>query len=252
MPLVLFSKKDSTLAVSINRGGVLNAVNSDVLRELRSGLDRFGADSGIRALMLHGQGGCFCAGADIRELSTLDHKGIRRFHGLREKTFALLENFQAPTFAVIEKYALGTGLELALCCDFRIAQKNARLGVPSARLGLVESYEYLTRLVRAVGISQAKKMVFSGERISAETAFSIGLIEEIVANDRLYYRADELAQAMARHSAHAIERSKAVIDECDRDPYLSAVADTAQPMLTSLDTDECRDRLAAFLNKSRR
>jgi enoyl-CoA hydratase/carnithine racemase len=119
----------------------------------------------IKLLILYGRAGTFSVGADIGELSLLDEDGIRNFHHLRESTFHLLEQFPAPTMAVISGYALGTGLELSLCCDFRLAAPDVCLGIPSAGLGIVESYCYLTRLVQAVGPSRSRWMVYAGKKL---------------------------------------------------------------------------------------
>ena len=165
MGLIRLEKNDDLLKISLNRTSALNAINSGLLQEMEQGLKKYADDGTAKLVLVCGEGNCFASGADIRELSGLDEEGIRKFHQLRERTFLLLETFPVPTLALIEKYALGTGLELALCCDFRIAASDARLGVPSAKLGLVESYEYFARLVRTVGLSWAKKMVFSGEPV---------------------------------------------------------------------------------------
>jgi len=249
MPSVLFERDNNILKIALNRLAVLNAVNQTVLKELHRGLVDAAADPDISALMLFGQGACFSAGADIKELAQLDKEGLRKFHHLREKTFALLENFPSPTFAAIERYALGTGLELALCCDFRIADENARLGIPSAKLGIVESYEYLTRLVRAVGVFQAKKMIFTGERLPAPVAFSVGLVEEVVPPGRLFERADALMETLSKNATGAIRVSKEIVNTCGRDPYLQSIEDTALPMENSFTGNECKERLAAFLRK---
>jgi len=198
MALVLFEKKDGTLKVSLNRVSALNAINSAVLQELEQGLKEYEKDETVRSIIVFGQGGCFASGADIKELASLDEEGIRRFHQLRERTFALLENFSCPTIAVIEKYALGTGLELALCCDFRITSTDAKLGVTSAKLGLVESYEYFARLLRAVGPSWAKKMVFTGIQVDAVTAWKIGLVEETSPPDKIFECVDSRLSRMFR------------------------------------------------------
>jgi enoyl-CoA hydratase/carnithine racemase len=249
MALVLFEKDDNILRVSLNRKSVLNAINSEVIRELESGIKEHAENENIKALMLFGQGGCFAAGADIKELAALDEKGIRDFHSLRERTFSLLENFPCPTLAVIEKYALGTGLELALCCDFRIASENSQLGVPSSRLGIVESYEYITRVVRAVGPFQAKKLIVSGERIDAKTAFTIGLIEEITPPDSLFDRADSLIENIANNSNSAMRLSKKAVEVCMKDPNLLQVNDTAELMVDSLKTEDFKEGTKAFLEK---
>ena len=249
MALVLFEKDGNTLRVSLNRKSALNALNSAVLQELEQGLQQYQEDEAVRSVIVFGQGGCFAAGADIGELASLDEEGIRRFHQLRERTFLLLENFPPPTIAVIEKYALGTGLELALCCDFRIAADDARLGVPSARLGLVESYEYFIRLVRAVGPSWAKKMVFTGDPVDAETAFRIGLVEELSPPDQIHQRAETLVSKILKNSAPAIRQTKRVIADCARDPNLSLVNDPAIPMVDSTKSQDFKEATRAFLEK---
>lgn len=251
MTLVTSAKEAGILNVQLNRPEKLNACNTALLQSLQTVLAAHASDDQIKILMLSGCGGCFAAGADIKELSEMDDAGIRRFHRLREKTLALLEAFPAPTMAVIQRYALGTGLELALSCDFRIAGAEAQFGIPSARLGIVESYEYTTRLVRAVGAAQAKKMVFTGERLNAETAFAVGIIQEVVPAEMLLHRGQALADAVCANSGIAMRRSKAVIDTCRRDPNLEQVADTAQPMADALQTADFKEGTRAFLEKRR-
>lgn len=249
MPLVLFEKRDNILHVSLNRTEKLNAIKSDLLKALASGLEKYSQDLSIRALLLFGQGGCFAAGADIQELAGLSEDGIRAFHGLREGTFALLEQFPSPTIAVIERYALGTGLELALCCDFRICDNNAQLGVPSAKLGIVESYEYLSRLIRAVGPFHAKKLVLTAERVDAKTAFAIGLVEEITSSEAIFERAVEILDRISNNSAYSMQESKKIIDACARDPYLKGIDDRAGPMVASLKNEDFIEGTKAFLEK---
>jgi enoyl-CoA hydratase len=249
MALVLFERKEDTLRVSLNRTSALNAINSAVLQELEQGLKQHEFDPAVKSLILFGQGGCFASGADIRELSSLDEEGIRKFHELRERTFDLLENFPIPTLAIIEKYALGTGLELALCCDFRIAATDAKLGVPSAKLGLVESYEYFTRLVRAVGPSWARKMVFTGDQVDAETAFQIGLVEELSPPERIFEKADAILSRILKNSASSIKQTKRVIANCARDPNLFLVKDPALPMVDSTKSQDFKEATRAFLEK---
>ena len=240
------------MQISLNRPAALNAINSGLLQELEQGLKNHEADETVQAVLVLGEGNCFASGADIRELSDLDEEGIREFHHLREGTFSLLETFPAPTLALIERYALGTGLELALCCDFRIAASDARLGVPSARLGLVESYEYFTRLVRAVGLSWAKKMVFGGEPIDGETAWKIGLIEEICPPEKILERADSFLAKIRGNSLSSIRETKKVMTECLKDPNLSFVKDPAHPLVRSVRSPDFKERTRAFLEKRKK
>ena len=249
MPLVSFEKKDFVLTVALNRVSALNAINSALLKELETGLTTHAADPEIRVLMLFGQGGCFASGADIKELAGFDQDGIRKFHDLRERTFALLETFPSPTMAVIERYALGTGLERALSCDFRIAAVDAMFGVPSAKLGIVESYEYISRLVGAVGPYRAKKMLLTGERVDAQAALAVGLIEEVVAAEELFVRAEAIVAAICSNSSYSMRESKKVVEICRRDPGLLGVGDKALPMIRSLQNPDFKEGLAAFLDK---
>ncbi len=252
MQLIRLEKNDDLLKISLNRTSALNAINSGLLQEMEQGLKKYENDETVRSVLVFGEGNCFASGADIRELSGLDEEGIRKFHQLRERTFLLLETFPVPTLALIEKYALGTGLELALCCDFRIAASDARLGVPSAKLGLVESYEYFTRLVRAVGLSWAKKMVFSGEPVDGETAWKIGLIEEICPPDKIFERADSLLSKIRKNSPSAIRETKTVMTECLKDPNLSSIRDPVFPMVASMRSADFKERTRAFLEKRKR
>jgi len=249
MALVVFEQTAAVLRVTLNRPAVRNAINSGLLEEFEAGLRTHLRDGSFRALMLWGSNGCFSAGADIRELSGMDETGIRSFHGLRERTFSLLENFPCPTFALIEKYALGTGLELALCCDFRICADNAVLGVPSSKLGIVESYEYLSRLVRAVGPYQAKKLVLTGEKIDAKAAFVMGLVEEIARPDILLDRGEVLVETFSKNSRYAMWQSKKIIHACLMNPDLSCIQDTALPMVESLKGPDFIEGTAAFFEK---
>jgi enoyl-CoA hydratase len=249
MELVLLTKRDDILWVSLQRPAALNAINSPLLQELKQGLQEYAQDETVRALVLSGQGGCFASGADIRELAGLDEEGIRKFHRLRETAFTLLENFHSPTIAVIEKYALGTGLELALCCDFRIASTDAKLGVPSAKLGLVESYEYFARLLRAVGPSWAKKMVFTGIQVDAETAWKIGLVEEISPADKIFEEVDSFLLQMSKNSISSIRKTKKVMADCLKDPDLSHTADPALPLVSSTKSEDFREATRSFLAK---
>jgi len=252
MELVRLEKKDDLLQISLNRTSALNAINSDLLQEMEQGLKKYENDETVGSVLVFGEGNCFASGADIKELSGLDEEGIREFHQLRERTFLLLETFPVPTLALIEKYALGTGLELALCCDFRIAASDARLGVPSAKLGLVESYEYFTRLVRAVGLSWAKKMVFTGEPVDGETAWKVGLIEEICPSDKIFERADSLLTKIRNNSLSSIRETKKVMTECLKDPNLFSIRDPAVPLIKSMRAADFKERTQAFLAKHKK
>lgn len=252
MGLVQWTMEGGVLKISLNRPQALNAINQEILEALASIMNKYEQEKSVQALLLFGQGGCFSAGADIKELASFDEEGMRKFHRLREETFALLENFPAPTIAVIERYALGTGLELALCCDMRLATDEAKLGVPSARLGLVESYEYFYRLLRAVGLSWAKRMVFAGEQIEAAIAWQIGLLQEVSPPDKIFARAEVLLDNIKGNSLWAIRQTKKILAALEKDHHLAQTADPAQPMVASLHAEDFQRATKAFLEKKKK
>jgi len=244
-------REHDRITVTLNRPDKKNAVNSGMLSELDRALRESARDESVRLLVLRGQGGCFCAGADIRELKGFDAAGMREYHDLRERVFGFLENFPCPTLSVIEGYALGTGLELALCTDFRLASGDAWFGVPSSKLGVTESYLYLSRLIRCVGSARARFLVLTGERISAEEARVMGLVERVYPPQDLRREVSALTEAMGGNAVQAMRRSKRVLAECARDPYVTGISDPARPMLESMELEEMAEGTGAFLDKRR-
>ncbi len=249
MSLVTWERREAAVTLYLNRPEKKNAVNGELLEELGDLCERFGKEPGIRVVLLRGAGGCFCAGADLARLGASDEASLRLFHDLREDVFSRIESLPCPTLAVIEGYALGTGLELALCADFRVASEGAFLGVPSSRLGIVESYHYLARLVRSVGLGRANYLVFTGERVPAREAQKIGLVEVVLPLDGWDEGVEELAGTLAGNAAVAMARSKRVLRECAADPWLRFVADPALPMVESIRNREMQEGTQAFLEK---
>ncbi len=249
MSLVKWERRGSTVNLSLNRPEKKNAVNEELLDELQGFCERFEKEPGIRVILFRGEGRCFCAGADLAHLGDSDEASLRRFHDLREGVFSRIEALPCPTVAVIEGYALGTGLELALCADFRVASEQAFLGVPSSRLGIVESYHYLARLVRAIGLARANYLVLTGGRIPAAEAQKIGLVEVVLPQDALDEHVEGLVGTLAGNAAVSMARSKQVLKECAADPWLRSAADPALPMVESIRSAEMHEGTRAFLEK---
>ena len=249
MSLVTWERHGDAVTLGLDRPEKKNAVNEQLLEELRVLCEQVEKDRGIRVVLLRGEGGCFCAGADLARLGASDEASLRRFHDLREEVFSRIETFPCPTLAVIEGYALGTGLELALCADFRVASQRAFLGVPSSRLGIVESYHYLARLVRSVGLARANYLVLTGERVAAEEAHRVGLVEVVAAQEDLDERVAMLVGTLAGNAAASMGRSKQVLRECAADPWLRSVVDPALPMVESIGRSEMHEGTRAFLEK---
>lgn len=250
MSLVIWEQQGYRGSIILNRPDRLNAINNELLADLDTAISAAEQAEGLRIVMVKGKGRCFAAGADIAQLAAQKgREGIRFFHRKRENLLARLEALPCPTLAVIQGYALGSGLELALACDLRLAADTARVGVPSARLGIVESYEYIGRLVRAVGVSRAKEMLFTGRRVPAAEACQMGLLTHVVAAAELEDEALRLAKLIENNSPVSVQGSKQVVNRCAADPNLVRVEDTAEPFYLSVETKDFQEGTSAFREK---
>jgi enoyl-CoA hydratase len=179
MPIDTQVLGDVTL-LTINRPEALNAFSFDLIRQLNAALDEVAA-SRARALILTGAGEkAFCAGADIGELmgrSLPDQKGGTEFG---QAVFSKLDRLRIPSIALINGYAFGGGLEVALACTFRLAYPQAKMAVPEIKLGLIPGYGGTQRLPRLIGQSRAMEMILTGRTVTAAEALQIGLVNRIV------------------------------------------------------------------------
>jgi enoyl-CoA hydratase len=180
-----FTRIDELALVTLDRLEVLNALNVTLLRELGVAFDQV-AGSDARALLVTGAGDrAFCAGADVRELMNRSLAATREGAAFGQSIFAKLDTLPIPSIALINGYAFGGGLELALACTFRLAARSARLGLPEIRLGLIPGYGGTQRLPRLIGEARALEMILTGRAVTAEEALQIGLVNRLVDGDLL-------------------------------------------------------------------
>src|SRR5258707_14540642 len=173
---ILFEKNDGIARITFNRPKVLNALNRKTIEELQSALLDARADAGIRVLILTGSGEkAFVAGADIGELSQQTPVNGKDFSLFGQSVFHLLETIGKPSICAINGFALGGGCELALTCSIRIASKNAKLGQPEVKLGILPGYGGSQRLTRLCGKGMAHELCFTCEMITAGEDNGIGL-----------------------------------------------------------------------------
>jgi 3-hydroxypropionyl-coenzyme A dehydratase len=175
--------------IKINRPEALNALNIDVILELSRTLDIIGVDDGIKAVIITGVGErSFCAGADISYMINITPIMAEKYASSAQEVFNKIEKLEKPVIAAINGFALGGGCELAMVCDIRIASSNAKLGQPEVTIGIPPGWGGTQRLLRIVGPSKAKELIFTGRTISAEEAEKIGLVNKVIAlgpNDML-------------------------------------------------------------------
>jgi enoyl-CoA hydratase len=166
--------------ITLNRPDALNALSFSLIRELGARLDEV-ANSDARALIITGAGAkAFCAGADIKELMGRGLTAQKQGGEFGQATFAKLDTLPMPSVAVINGYAFGGGLELALACTFRLATRNAKMGLPEIKLGLIPGYGGTQRLPRVIGEARALEMIMTGRTVDADEAQRIGLVSRLV------------------------------------------------------------------------
>jgi enoyl-CoA hydratase/carnithine racemase len=230
----------------------LNLITRELLDELRAALSTLAsADPGdVRAVVVMGRGDrAFSAGSHVGEFEAQRGSAGRERHALEEGVARSLAELPMPTIAAIEGNALGGGLELALCCDFRIASSSAKLGLPEVRLAVMPGAGGTQRLPRVVGPARAKELVLTGRVLSADEAERIGLISEVVPPGEARARADELGNEIATRGPLAVREAKRLIDaawDLDLDAGLAAEQEASARIFES---EDMLEGAKAFLGK---
>ncbi|MER9234190.1 enoyl-CoA hydratase-related protein [Mesorhizobium sp. M0622] len=202
---VLYAKKGSIAYVTVNRPKVLNALNTPTWSDLRKAFEDARDDVTIRGVILTGAGDkAFIAGADISELAQLSAFEAEQSSRFGQGVLDLVENLGKPVIAAVNGFALGGGCETAMACTIRIAVETARFGQPEVALGLVPGGGGTQRLPRLVGKGRALQLILSGEMITAQEAYRIGLVNEIVPAAELITRAEAVLHKIASNAPIAI------------------------------------------------
>ena len=210
--LVEIVRESGIATLKLNRPPV-NALNFQLQAEIARASEELGNDIGVAAVVLYGGEKAFAAGADIKEMEKLSHEEmLARSAGLKS-AFDAVARIPKPVIAAITGYALGGGLELAMCADVRLASESVKVGQPEILLGIIPGAGGTQRLTRLVGPSIAKELVFTGKVISATEAYQLGIINKVVADGEVYAKACEWARQFVGGPAVALATAKAAIDQ---------------------------------------
>ena len=203
---ILVSKHDRLAYITINRPKKLNALNKETISELSLAFQKFEEDENIRVIILTGSGEkAFVAGADISEFAHFsEEEGGRLARIGQEMLFDYIENLSTPVIAAVNGFALGGGLELAMCCHFRIASDTAKMGLPEVSLGVIPGYGGTQRLPQLVGKGKAMEMIMTAGMISAQEAKAYGLVNQVTTQEELLSTTDKIAEKILRNSSVAI------------------------------------------------
>ncbi len=203
---LLCDKRDGISTVTVNRPEKLNALNRTVLEELNDCFLTLQRDRAVRAVILTGAGEkAFVAGADINELAVQTPLEGKEKSVRGQNILDLIENLAKPVIAAVNGYALGGGCELAMACTLRVASENARFGQPEVKLGIIPGYAGTQRLARLVGKGRALEMILTGEQVTAQEAYRIGLVNQVVPAKELAAAARGLAEKMTANAPIAVQ-----------------------------------------------
>ncbi len=210
----LIIERNGPIAVlKINRPEALNALNEQTLRDLMHAVDELEMDLDINVVILTGEGKAFIAGADIKHMSNLTPLQAKLFAEYGHNLLNKIEASRLPFIAAVNGYALGGGCEVMMGCDIAIASTKAKLGQPEINLGISPGFGGTQRLTRHIGRMRAKELLLTGDTISAEEAYSLGLVNKVVEPDQLMEQAMDLARKIASKSAVQVSFIKALVNK---------------------------------------
>lgn len=247
---LLYDKKDHIAYITVNRPKVLNALNAATMEDLRRAFTMVRDDAEVRVVILTGAGEkAFVAGADLNELRKFTvTQGKEETHS-GQAILDLIENLGKPVIACVNGFALGGGCELAMACTLRLASQNAKLGQPEVTLGLIPGYGGTQRLPRLVGKGVAMQLVLTGEMISAQEAYRIGLVNEVVPAAELIPRAEAIAKKIVANAPLAVQYAMEAVNHGMEMPLKEGLYLEASLFGVICGTEDKNEGTTAFLEK---
>ena len=247
---VLYEKKGSIAYVTINRPKVLNALNTPTWTDLRAAFEDARTDASVRGVILTGAGDkAFIAGADISELAKVTAFEAEQSSRFGQEVLDLIENLGKPVIAAVNGFALGGGCETAMACTMRLAVETAKFGQPEVALGLIPGGGGTQRLPRLVGKGRALQLILSGDMISAEEAYRIGLVNEIVPAADLIARAEAILKRIAANAPIAVKFALEVVNKGIETSQSEGLLLEASYFGLCAATEDKNEGTAAFLEK---
>src|SRR5437868_5859019 len=242
--------RDGILFLTIDRPNVLNALNAETVEEIYRVFAAARDDESVKAVIVTGGGEkAFVAGADIAELAQMTPIGGKETAQRGQEVFNFIERFPKPVIAAINGFALGGGCELALACHIRIASENAQLGLPEVTLGIIPGYGGTQRMARLLGKGRALELICSGDRVKADEAARIGLVNRVVPLDQLLPACEELAKKIASRAPLAVKAAIEAVVIGSEMPSEEGQLLEATLFGLLCATDDTKEGMRAFLAK---
>ncbi|GAW92629.1 enoyl-CoA hydratase/isomerase family protein [Calderihabitans maritimus] len=249
---IIVEKEGAVGIISLNRPKKLNSLNLKVFQEMSDALKECTQDNDLKVLILSGSEKVFGAGADLKMISEEAPTSLKAHYFFSRQALPIyhqLAEFPGPTIAAISGLALGGVFELALACDLRIASETATFGLPEINLGLIPGGGGTQRLPRLVGMTKAKELLFTGDTFDAQEAYRIGLVNKVVAPDRLMEEAKYMANRLAQKPAFALQLLKKAVNQGMELPLPLALELEGRCFELLFSTEDAKEGIRAFMEK---
>jgi enoyl-CoA hydratase len=242
---ISFEKEDNIAIITFNRPDAMNALNNQTRAEFAAAVAEVAADNEMKVLILTGSGKAFVAGSDIKEFSQTTPYVAHNIRRLGE----MVEKLEKPVVAAVNGFCLGGGNEIAMACDIIIASEKAKFGQPEINIGIIPGGGATQRLPRLIGVGRAKELIYTGDFISAEEAYRLGLVNRVVPADQLMSAAKELAKKIAAKSAAALKLAKTAINRGMQTNLESGLKYEYELYSLALSLEDKAEGVSAFLEK---
>lgn len=250
---IIYETKEGIATIKLNRPKVLNAMNKQMWLDFQVALEEVKNDPDIKVLIITGEGRAFSTGADLKESKGRTIEEYRDYLVGLQETSRRIIRFEKPTIAAINGYALGSGYELALACDIRIAAEEAQIGSPEVKVTSSVTGGAMRLLQDLVGPGKAKELLFTGDYIDGKEAERIGLVNKVVPLERLMDEAREMAEKIANNSAFSIRMIKKGLQVARGEASLEALMDyEIEACLACVSTKERQEALKEFEGRKRK
>ncbi|CEG23184.1 putative enoyl-CoA hydratase [Planococcus massiliensis] len=249
MEFISWKKEDGVAVATINRPPA-NALSRALIMEVNSLLDEVEHDEEVRAIVLHGEGRFFSAGADIKEFTEVTSgEEFSKLAASGQAVFERVETFHKPVIAAIHGAALGGGLELAMSCHMRFVSENAKLGLPELQLGLIPGFAGTQRLPRYVGVAKAAEMLLTSDPITGAEAAQLGLANRACAEADLLSETLSIAKKIAKKSPVSVKAAIDMLQYSKSASYHEGVKAEAASFGTVFVSEDAKEGIQAFLEK---
>jgi len=248
--ILIKEKRGKTIILFLNRPKAMNSLNFELLYAIRDQIDELQYDSEIRTVIITGAGErAFCAGADLKERATLSQNEVKKFIITIRTLLSSIQYLNKPVISAVNGIALGGGTEIALASDIRIASDNAVMGLTETRLAIIPGGGGTQRLPRIIGMGKAKEMIFTGRRVDAKEALSIGLVNKVCKQEVLIDECMKMADMIAETGPIAVEQAKYAMNYGIETDLNTGLAIESNAYRVTIPTKDRVEGLTAFREK---